>query len=279
MSPACDYGPPRRIAELQDRSIKEASGLAASVRTPGAFWTLNDGDNSSQLFAFDAGGRRLGTFKLENARNEDWEALQIGPGRGGAPSLYVGDTGDNTGSRRESIIYRVAEPELPAVSEKPVERSLQAEVFRFTVPGGSRDIEALLVHPLTGEVALVSKEFSGRSRVYSLPLPLDATRRASLEQVGELDLRQLGPFGSSLTDGSVSPDGRRVVLRTYLAALEYPLPEGAPLASFVTQLPSAFRLAETAQGEGITYRRDSQALLTIGEGTPALLFQLDRRCS
>lgn len=275
----CGYGPVRRLAELQDRNVREASALVASRRTPGLYWTLNDSGNEPALFAFDQAGRRLGTFRVDNAQNEDWESLQLGPGRNGEPALYVGDTGDNRTNRRESIVYRLPEPEVSLGAERSgVSRTPPAEAFRFSFPGGARDVEALLVHPTTGELLFVSKEFSGRSRIFRAPRPLDPNRRMELEQVGELDVSALGPLGNLVTDAAVAPDARRLVVRTYVAALEFDLPEGAPLTGFWTRPPRTYPLDDGPQGEGITYRADGQALLTIGESTPAVLWQAERRC-
>jgi hypothetical protein len=59
---ACSYGPTRRIAEAQDKAIKEASALVASQRWPGVYWTLNVSGSSPTLYALDEEGRERGTF-------------------------------------------------------------------------------------------------------------------------------------------------------------------------------------------------------------------------
>ena len=110
------YAPSQRLAEAQDRDIKEASALAASQRWPGIYWTLNDSGNSPNLFALDEKGANRGDFRVEDADNEDWEALALGPGKDGGPALYIGDIGDNDRKRKEIVVYRVPEPE-PAPSE------------------------------------------------------------------------------------------------------------------------------------------------------------------
>ena len=276
---ACGYDAPTRIAQLEERAIREASGLAAGQHQPGVYWTLNDSGNEPNLFAFDPEGRTLGRFTVANARNEDWESLQAGPGRDGRPALYVGDTGDNDENRREGVIYRVPEPELDPASKQPTPaRTEPAEALRYVFPDGPRNVEAMLVHPRTGETLLVTKSLSGYAGVYRLPPTAEPNQRTMLEPVAQLDLRPLGVFSFLVTDGSVSPDGRRVILRTYLAGLEYDVPDGASLASIWGQQPRVFALEDTRQGEAITYRADGRALLTVGEGSPARLFQLDWRC-
>src|SRR5207237_627006 len=140
-------------------------------------------------------------------------------------------------------VYRVPEPELSISSDKTlVGRTPPAEAFRYVFPDGPHDTEAMLVHPTTGELLLVTKEYSGLAHVYRMPQPLNAGQTARLEAIAELDLRFLGPLVSAVTDAAVAPDARRVVLRTYYYALEYELPEGESLASIWGQSPRIFTL-------------------------------------
>jgi hypothetical protein len=277
---ACGYGAANPIAQLEERSVKEGSGLASSRRQAGVYWTLNDSGNTPDLFAFDQQGRRLGTFRVEGARNEDWESLQAGPGPNGQPSLYIGDTGDNRGTRPEAVIYRVPEPEATTGQSGRAAsgRTAPAEALRYVFPDRPRDVEALLVHPRSAEILLVTKDLSGRAVVYRLPPAAQPGQRSILEPVAELDLRPLGVFSFLVTDGSVAPDGGRVVLRTYLAALEYQVPPAADLSAIWGQQPAIYPLEDSRQGEAVTYRTDGQALLSLGESSPAQLFQAEWRC-
>ena len=275
----CRYGPTRRFAELQDRGLKEASGLAASLRWPGVYWALNDSGNSPSVFAVDEQGRSRGTFRVEDAENVDWEAMQVGPGRDGGSALYVGDIGDNDRERREVVIYRVPEPQPAQAGARSANgRTDDAEAFKIQYPNGPRDAEGLLVHPRTGEVLVVTKEVLGRAGIYRLPLPLEARKTVKLERLAEVDMARVGVKIDVVTDATVSADARLVTLRTYTSALEYDVPPGAPLASVWGQTPRVARLDDGPQGEGITYRADAGALITIGEITPAVLYETPRQC-
>jgi hypothetical protein len=276
----CGYSPLAPLTILQNRAVKEASALVASQRWPGAYWTLNDSGNSAMLYAFDTSGRSMAAVQVDRAENVDWEALQVGPGPGARSALYIGDSGDNDRERKDAVIYRIPEPDLSGGAERPASgRTAPAEAFHLTYPNGARDVEAMLVHPKTGELALVSKEYSGKARVYEYPSPLDPGRPVEVALVAELDLSRLGPLASAVTDGAVSPDGRRVVLRTYSNALEYDLASDARLTSiWPRQQPRLVSLDDGPQGEGITYRADGKALLTIGEVVPAVLYQSELRC-
>lgn len=276
---ACQYGDTRKLVQVQDRDLKEASALAASSRWPGVYWTLNDSGNSATVYALDEQGRSRGTFRVDDADNEDWEALQVGPGKDGGTALYIGDIGDNNEKRRDIRIYRVPEPEVgPAGGRAPSGRTAQAEMFRLTYPDGAHDAEALLVHPTTGEVLIVTKEAPGRSTVYRVPMPLDSRRTVRMEEVAKLDLARAGVRTDVVNDATVTVDARRVTLRTYGSGLEYDVPAGAPLASIWGQTPRVFRIQDPPQGEGISYRLDGNALLTIGEDSPTFLWLTPRQC-
>lgn len=275
----CQYGSTRRFAEAQDRTIEEASALAASQRWPGVYWTLNDSGNSPSVYAIDDQGRSRGTFRVQGADNEDWEAMQVGPGRDGGSALYVGDIGDNDRERREVVLYRVPEPEpAQAGARSSNGRTNEAEAFKIQYPNGPRDAEGLLVHPTTGEILVVTKEVLGRAGIYRVPLPLDGRRTVRLERVAEVDMARVGVKIDVVTDAAVSADARRVTLRTYGSILEYDVPPGALLASIWEQTPRVARLDDGRQGEGITYRADAGALITIGEITPAVLYETPRQC-
>jgi hypothetical protein len=231
------------------------------------------------VYALDEQGRSRGTFRVSDAENEDWEALQVGPGKDGGTALYIGDIGDNDEKRKEIQIYRVPEPEVgPAGGRAPSGRTADAETFKLTYPDGAHDAEALLVHPTTGEILIVTKEVPGRATVYRVPTPLDSRRTVKMELVAKLDLARGGIRTDVVDDATVTADARRVTIRTYGSGQEYDVPPGAPLASIWDQTPRTFRIQDPPQGEGISYRLDGNALLTIGEDSPTFLWLTPRQC-
>jgi hypothetical protein len=267
------------MVEVQERALKEASALAASQRWPGVYWTLNDSGNTPTVYAVDEQGRSRGTFRVNDAENDDWESMAVGPGRDGGSALYIGDTGDNDRERREIVIYRVPEPEpVQAGARNANGRTDQAETFKVQYPNGPRDAEALLVHPKTGEILIVTKEVPGRATVYRVPLPLDSRRTVRMERVAEVDMARAGVKIDVVDDGAVSADASRVTIRTYGSVLEYGVPAGATLASIWEQAPLVARLNDGPQGEGITYRLNGDALISIGESSPTYLYETARQC-
>src|SRR5687767_14630941 len=47
------YGAPVHLVNLENQSVKESSGIAASRRNAGIFWTHNDSGDGPFIYAFD----------------------------------------------------------------------------------------------------------------------------------------------------------------------------------------------------------------------------------
>ncbi|HEV2883566.1 MAG TPA: hypothetical protein VGW36_01840, partial [Pyrinomonadaceae bacterium] len=188
------YGPPTKLAELEDKAIDESSGLAASRTSPGCYWTHNDSGNGPIIYAFDSGGRRRGTWRVTGAKSDDWEDIAVGPGpKPNQSYLYIGDIGDNTGNRSEIVVYRIPEPVIPqsdssSTSARP-QPTEPAEAIRLRYPDGKHDSEALLVHPQTGKIYLVTKEvpFINPS-IYAAVILQDLFRPVTLTSLGQLEM-------------------------------------------------------------------------------------------
>ena len=274
------YGQPITLATIKDKSISESSGLVASRTTPGAYWTHNDSGDGPFIYAFDTRGESFGTFRVNGAEARDWEDIAAGPGpQPNRSYLYIGDIGDNDAVRPEVIVYRVAEPALSADTRKftksrPGSTEL-ADTIRLKYPDGKHDAEALLVHPRTGNLYLVTKVLIANPVVYEAVAPFTAGRSITLRKVGEPRVPSL--FGGAITGGSISPDGRRVALCDYFAGYELVLPAGSSNFDDIwKQKMTSFDLGKRKQGESITYRLDGKAFLATSEGKQSPLIQVLR---
>ena len=266
---------PVQLATLEDRRVKESSGLVASRRTPGLFWTHNDSGDGPFVYAFDRAGRSRGTFRVEGANALDWEDIAAGPGPAREQSyLYAADIGDNGREREFVVVYRFPEPELSATEDPPKDaRPTQtAEAIRFKYPDGAHNAEALAVHPSTGDIYVVTKA-NASAGVYKLAAPFDPKVVNTLAKVATLH----GPdfFGTLVTGADISPDGRRVALCDYAQGYELTLPAGSKGFDDVwQQTPAAYSLGPRLQGESVAYRLDGAALLATSEKAPTPLFEV-----
>jgi len=263
---------PVQLASLEDRALDESSGIVASRRNPGLFWTHNDSGGGPLVYAFDRAGRRRGTFRVEGARAQDWEDIAAGPGPAqGQSYLYAGDIGDNDAERESVIVYRFPEPEVTAEAAAAPLPTQPAEAIRLKYPDGAHDAEALLVHPSTGDLYVVTKRADGAG-VYKLAAPFGAEGVHTLARVATLR----GPdfFGILITGGDISPDGRRVAFCDYAQGYELTLPEGSKgFDDIWRQRPTVVLLGGRRQGESVCYRLDGAALLATSEGSPCPLFE------
>src|SRR4051812_28425172 len=143
---------------IQNSSVTEASGIAASRKNPNVLWTHNDSGDSARVFAMTAAGTNLGTYSITGAGATDWEDIAVGPGpAAGAQYLYAGDIGDNGASRSNVAIYRIPEPAV-SDTQSAVSTSISGmKKFTFTYPGGARDSESLFVDPSTSDIYIISK--------------------------------------------------------------------------------------------------------------------------
>jgi hypothetical protein len=226
---------------IQDRLITESSGLAPSGRVPGVLWTINDSGHRPVLYGIGPDGATVARLVVSGVRNTDWEALAAGRGEKGRPVLWVGDIGDNGGSRRQVLVHRVVEPaELK-------DARVQPQSFRLAFPGGPRNAEAMMVDPRTQRLYLVSKAATG-AKVYAAPERLDS------QKVNRLTPVATAP--PTVTDAAFLPDGR-IVMRNYQRGF---------LLTGLGATPTPFRLPRQEAGESLAVTPDGVAVLVGQEG-------------
>ncbi len=257
------YTEPSSAGTISGGGVSEISGLALGRASPGVIWTHNDSGDSARLFALDTAGAILGELRVTGATAVDWEDIAIGPCAAGS-CIYVGDFGDNGMARTNDALYRIPEPKL---EPKPfAARSVAAEKIPFTYPDGRWNAEALLVHPTTGEIVIVTKGAS--PGVYRFPSPLTAGAAVVLKRVST-------PAGLDgvVTGGDVSPCGDRALLRTYSSLFEYRLTTLADgLGDGLAKLPVKVPVGKEGQGEAVTYRADGRGYFTASEGSSVPLY-------
>jgi hypothetical protein len=102
--------------------VAESSGL---VYTNGKLWTFNDSGNPPVLFRIDsASGQVAQQVRITNFDNVDWEDITAD-----AQYVYVGDFGNNSGSRRDLRVLRVPKTSLGAAAT-----TATAEAIEFSYP-------------------------------------------------------------------------------------------------------------------------------------------------
>jgi hypothetical protein len=272
-----------RVAVLDDKRIKESSGLCLGGRDPSIFWTLNDSGGEPCVFAIDRGGKTRAKVRVRDAANFDWEDIALGKDEKGAPALFIGDIGDNLQMRPTIQVYQIPEPEINEPG-KVVEETISAApvIWRVSYPDGKHNAESLLVDPKTNRLHLLTKSEDGRSALYVFPQPMQKEVSMTLEKVAELTFPKLIRAGKRPHDNCMttaagfSPDGTRMVVATYSSLYEWKLSPEQPLADALKQPPARIEPELLRQIEGVCYDGDNLTLWLTSEHLPAPLLRVKR---
>lgn len=136
-----------------------------------------------------------------------------------------------------------------------------------------------------GTLYLVTKERLLRaSGVYATTTPLMPDRVNKLTKVGWIRFLSLPATVRGLTDslgrlmatgGDISPEGDRVVIRTYTDAYEWMIPHFDVGAAFRSE-PTQLALPRMRQGESAAYTQDGKAILFGSEKPNSPIYEVTR---
>lgn len=270
---SCDRFSAGTVAgRVKNARLLEISGLVASRRHPGVYWTHNDSGGKPEVFALTLDGSDLGSYALTGANATDWEEIAIGPKHGASGAyLYVGDIGDNNAVRDHVTIYRVAEPN--AAPKLPGTALAGVEKIDLVYPDGAEDAEAMLVDPLTGELVIVTKSVFGRSRILTAAgsaltdgARVTMTDRGIIQIVPVINPSSTFP-GTYVTGADISADGSLVLLRTYQAVMAFSRASSQSVTDALEAGSCNAPQSAERQGESIAIAADGSRYATISEGT------------
>ncbi|MCC7407334.1 MAG: hypothetical protein IT442_04635 [Phycisphaeraceae bacterium] len=312
---ACSAAPPtrpgpRRLPDVQDSSLNESSGLAASSANPGLLWTHND-SGSARLYLVDLQGRVRGTYAPQATRqtrmhppparrgqsavsNVDWEDI-ASFSREGRDYLLIGDIGDNGRARACVTLYLIEEPVLPPPPALPPRDAPAGVIARYdvTYEDGPHDAESLAYDAGENVVCILSKtRFHPRPkddqlpRLYRVELPdfppappesTAATRPSTRpeETAGPLVARYVGEVRYGVpTAMDFSRDGVHAAVRNYLGVFEFAREPGRTWAQALAGKAELVPAPLLHQGEAICYGLDGRTLYLTSEGRPCPLWEL-----
>lgn len=228
---------------IEDPRITESSGLAASRQHPGIYWTHNDQDTGTYLYAVDSStGKTVARVTLSGVGTQrDVEAIAIGPDN----QIYVGDIGDNDGVTWPYVwIYQLPEP------KELKDQTIRATQYVVKYSDGSRDAESMIVHPKTGRVYIIDKQEDG-GHLYEGPAKLSASGTNVFKPAAAVDLWA--------TDAAFSPDGQQLAVRGYFGGIWYDWNGGDLKRGGRISVP-------LGQGESVSYSTDGTKLMLGSEG-------------
>ena len=250
---------PAVCGHLTAPELKEASGLAASRRHRGVFWSITDSGGLPRLFAVDATGANRGEYDLAGVLNVDWESVAADD----SGKLYVGDVGNNTGLLPVRWVYVVDEPSASATAVSPdaavpaltVARTIAFKFAGETLPP---DVEASFIH--ADNLMLLSKvrkpEQQQPATLFRLSLATEGEPIRTAQPVATID--GLG----RVTGADLSADGKRLAVCGHAFAVCIDLDPAAPWVGLSERPRKVVRFADS-NVEGCAW--DGATLLLVGE--------------
>ena len=237
----------QRYSPIEDRNIREASGLVKSKLNSNEaqgiiFWTHNDSGDRARVFAIcvsppgatkktktreeDASLKTavVAEVTILNAGNRDWEDLALWQD-GGKQKLCAGDIGSYRG---EVVIYCFPEPKLSEtysnVSSSSAEKKKTkkeylkvpfSEKIRLRYPSNEKhDAETLLVDPHTSQFLIVTKKSNDKGGLY-VSEPIKSLSRSKTNELKFVRTIKLYGTTSGATGGDISWSGKKIVLKSY----------------------------------------------------------------
>ncbi|MGD2187297.1 MAG: hypothetical protein PVI71_14295 [Desulfobacterales bacterium] len=255
------------VGNLANPQITEASGLASSRLYPTVLWVINDGGHEPMLFAVGIDGMDLGTFRVEDASNYDWEALASFELQDTA-YLLIADVGDNWEQRNTCFLYVVEEP---AITKIGLSNDTSVNVvwrIRFTYEDGPRDCEAVAVDAAGQRVILISKR--GLVPVlYELPLqPTEDDAIAIAQRMTTV------PYFTWPTDMDLAPDGRSAVVLTYDSAYLFFRRQNESWSNAFEKHPQRLQSPKLRQQEAACFGFYGKSVYVTSEKVPAPLVRI-----
>jgi hypothetical protein len=243
------------MGKLENKDLKEASGIVASHSFPGYFWSHNDSGGKALLFLIDSlGGGKL-EFKIEGAKNRDWEDISIFKDSSTQKStIVIGDIGDNSTKHDNCTLLFVEEPNTFPFEDQSL--TVYKKVV-FEYPDGARDAEALMIDPITKDIFIVSKK-ERKVSMYRIPYPHVESETLTAEKVLTLPIR-------NITAGDIAPDGSAILLKNYDAIYYYTREATESIVDAMRKTPLKLAYTREPQGEAICFAQDSKAFYTLSE--------------
>ncbi|WP_238016124.1 esterase-like activity of phytase family protein [Dactylosporangium sp. AC04546] len=244
--------------------IKQVWEISGLVATANGFMAVQDSqpNGKSKIYQLDNNCKLLNAigFPTQVRDPEDMAVDKNG-------TFWIADIGDNdeaSGGTKEPR-KTIAVWSLPSGSREPT-------INRLAYPDGKkRDAEALLL-AADGSPIIITKTPVGEVWVPEGPLQPKTDAGVKLKKVGQFnpqDTKTANPLGllgwKLITGAATSPDGSKVVIRTYSDAYEFDVKGGDVVKAITTGKPRITPLPNEPQGEAITYSADGKTYITASD--------------
>lgn len=228
------------VGRLEAEAIKESSGIVASRKHPGVFWTHNDSGNPPVLYAVRRDGSLINAFPTKCVAF-DWEDIAIDD----EGHLYLGDIGNNGNLRGSIGVLKFDEPDPNVAPEKG--KALEpTQRWTLTFQNSKRmDCESLFVWEGHGYVI---KKTTDRSPTTLWRFSLSKDGAQPLEAVATL------PLAAICTAADLSADGEQLAVMSTNGPYLFKDLKG-DLANVANRVPTSIQI-EPRTNEALCFAED-----------------------
>lgn len=243
---------------MVSNDLEEASALVASYKNPGKLWTLNDSGNPPEIFLLNDKGEIEMICKLKKIDNRDWEDIAIGPGPNDSIKyLYIGEIGDNEAKYDYKYLYRLEEPSFDGDRKLSIDRF---DTLVISLPDGKRDMEAITIDQVTGDLYLFSKREENINMYKSMANTLIAGDTIVPEKIGTL------PY-HNVVAADFTIDSKELLIKTYDEVYYWQRPDSLSIQQVLLNDPLLLNYKREPQGEAIAWSWDGAGFYTLSETT------------
>ncbi|HLO90823.1 MAG: T9SS C-terminal target domain-containing protein [Chloroflexota bacterium] len=168
---SCVYAPksyrPRVLVQHLPDSVMETSGL---ILWRDSFWTHNDSDGGNILYRLDPkSGKIIQKISVGNATNVDWEDIDQDD-----QFIYIGDFGNNLGSRKDLVIYKIPKNQIAEYGNTEVAAFMihfsYGDQTDFSVRNRANDYDCEAMISFGDSLFIFTKDWvSLSSKMYAVP--------------------------------------------------------------------------------------------------------------
>jgi hypothetical protein len=252
---------PTVVCTVQDERLPKISGVAA---VSGGYVVVDKEENGTALRLYKLDPACKPSRILNDADDDPFSPQDLAATPDG--TLWVADVGDDQLERATAAVHKV-----PTGATK-------AQKYRLQYPDGKHNAAALIMQP-NGVPVIITKEAGAVAKLYTTAAPLATLNTVKLVAAGTLTMPAsttsggpVGPGGRTVVTGAtLSPDGKKVLVRTYTDAYEWDVTAAVPAA--LQGKPRHTPLPDEAAGEAITYTSDGLNYVTLSARSPSQLLE------
>ena len=204
MANCSNYGQLDFVSKLP-KKLDENSGMVHIGDS--TIWLINDSGGANKIYQVNFKGELLKEFRVDNARNKDWEDLALDEDN----NVYIADTGNNNNKRTNLVIYKIPNPETEKgdkIKAKKIElRYPEQKKFPPKKKNLKYDVEALFYRE--DHLFLVTKNrarpFDGESLIYKVSAKKGDYKATLVGSFTPCKDR----FGCRITSADISPTRRK----------------------------------------------------------------------